>query len=67
MYNKMNILHWHVIDEDSFPLEIASVPELSEYGKLSGTYSPNEVAELLNYAKLRGVRVIVELDTPAHT
>lgn len=26
MYNKGNILHWHITDEDSFPLEIASRP-----------------------------------------
>jgi hexosaminidase len=26
LFNKMNILHWHIIDQDSFPLEIPSVP-----------------------------------------
>ena len=40
LYNKMNVLHWHIVDEDSFPLEVESVPELSHYGRLSGTYSP---------------------------
>lgn len=29
LYNKMNILHWHLIDQDSFPFEVPSVPELS--------------------------------------
>ena len=34
MYSKMNILHWHITDEDSFPLQILSRPDLEEYGKV---------------------------------
>lgn len=29
MYNKFNAFHWHVVDEDSFPLELESHPELA--------------------------------------
>jgi hexosaminidase len=39
MFNKMNVLHWHITDEDSFPLEIDAFPELAKYGKVGGTYS----------------------------
>lgn len=39
MYNKMSILHWHIIDEDSFPMVVAARPELSQFGKFGGTYS----------------------------
>lgn len=67
MYNKMNILHWHIIDEDSFPMEIMSVPELSASGQIGGTYSQSEIKDIVSYAKIRGVRVVVEIDTPAHT
>jgi hexosaminidase len=43
MYNKMNILHWHITDEDSFPLIIPTRPELSDSGKIGGTYTLNDV------------------------
>ncbi len=67
LFNKMNILHWHIIDQDSFPFQIPTLPELSQFGKIGGTYSPQDVQQVINYAKLKGVRVIVQIDTPAHT
>ena len=42
-------------------------PELSGSGKVGGTYSSQDVKEIIDYARLRGVRVIPEIDTPAHT
>lgn len=35
MYNKMSVLHWHITDEDSFPLILKSHPELAQYGAFS--------------------------------
>ncbi len=67
MFNKMNVLHWHITDEDSFPLDITSRPELSSSGQIAGTYSITDVKQIIIYAKTRGVRVIPEIDTPAHT
>ena len=32
MYNKMTVLHWHITDEDSFPLEIPGYPDLTKDG-----------------------------------
>jgi hexosaminidase len=29
MYNKMNVLHWHITDEDSFPLILKNHPEIA--------------------------------------
>lgn len=26
LFNKMNILHWHIIDQDSFPMAVPTVP-----------------------------------------
>lgn len=39
MYNKMNVLHWHITDEDSFPLKLDKHPELAQHG----AFSPSEV------------------------
>lgn len=67
MFNKMNVLHWHITDEDSFPIEVSTVPELAQGGSVGGVYTLNDVKSLIQYAKTRGVRLIPEFDTPAHT
>ena len=67
LYMKLNILHWHIVDEDSFPMQVPALPELSEYGSLSGIYTQNDIKSVISYAKIRGIRVIPEIDTPAHT
>lgn len=33
--NKFNIMHLHLTDADSFPVEIPQIPELSKYGAYS--------------------------------
>lgn len=59
MYDKFNVMHWHIVDQDFFPLEIPNIPGLSGSGSwLNNTYSPDDVAEIITYAMKRGVRVI---------
>merc|ERR1712110_190809 len=67
-FSKMNVFHWHITDTQSFPLHLPSLPEFSRYGAYSAdrVYSPEEVRDLVTYARERGVRVIPELDAPAH-
>lgn len=68
-YNKMNVLHWHATDSQSWPLYFKSHPELSKKGAYSSeeTYSPKDVQTVIKYAQSRGIRVILEIDMPAHT
>ncbi|CAO3664780.1 unnamed protein product [Rhizopus stolonifer] len=68
-YNKMNVFHWHISDSQSWPLYLASHPELSEKGAYTDkeVYSPDDVQQIIQYANERGVRVVVEVDMPAHT
>jgi len=28
MYNKLSVLHWHITDDESFPIELPSIPEM---------------------------------------
>jgi hexosaminidase len=68
-YNKMNVFHWHVTDSQSWPLYFKSHPELSENGAYSDSevYTPEDVEKVIDFAEDRGIRVILELDMPAHT
>lgn len=55
-------------DSQSFPLCLPSAPGLCEYGAYSEseTYSYDDAVDLLNYALLRGVMVVPEIDAPMH-
>lgn len=67
--NKMNILHLHVTEMQSWPLEIPSLPELTAKTAYSQKhiYSPEAIAALHEYAIHRGVQMYLEIDMPGHS
>lgn len=67
-WNKMNRLHLHITDSQSWPLEIPALPELAEKGAYHKglSYSPEALAGIYEYGVHRGVQVIMEIDMPSH-
>ena len=65
----MNRLHLHVTDGQSWPLEIPSLPGLSQKGAyMAGlSYSPAVLDQIQVYGADRGIEVILEIDMPGHT
>jgi len=70
-FNRMNVLHWHITDEQSFPLETKAFPKLVEaaYGGKDSSmrYNASEVRALVAYGLDRGVRLVPEIDSPGHS
>ncbi|KAK7054363.1 Glucosamine-6-phosphate isomerase (Glucosamine-6-phosphate deaminase) (GNPDA) (GlcN6P deaminase) [Paramarasmius palmivorus] len=66
---KMSAFHWHITDEQSWPLGITKFPELAEKGAYSAeeTFSPDDIQDIVAYAAARGIDVVMEIDIPGHT
>lgn len=67
-YSKLNKLHFHVTDSQSWPLEVPSLPELSAKGAYtqSQVYSSDDIKSIQEYGIHRGVEVYFEIDMPGH-
>lgn len=65
-YNKLNVFHWHMTDDSAFPYNSTVFPELSKMGAYRPelTYSADDITEIIEFARLRGIRIIPEFDTP---
>ena len=78
--HKFNVLHWHICDLGTFPLEIRGYPELQNPAHLGkrlrgpdkvpvkpGSYSQEEARAVVAYAAARHIAVMPEIDMPGHS
>ena len=69
---KLNVLHWHATDDQSFAVESKRYPRLTAEGAFRDRrgrplqYTQENVTALVAYAAARGVLVVPEFDMPAH-
>lgn len=66
--SKMNVLHWHITDDQSWPIKIDAYPQMTKDAySARESYNGADVHTVIDYALARGVRVIPEIDMPGHS
>jgi hexosaminidase len=64
---KLNVLHWHLSEDQGFRVECKNFPKLHEMGSDGNYFTQDQIREIIEYARDRGIRVIPEFDMPGHT
>ncbi|MEI7036849.1 beta-N-acetylhexosaminidase [Fulvimonas yonginensis] len=79
--HKLNVLHWHLTDDQGWRIEIERYPELTRIGawrtppaagedgepaRYGGFYSQQTIRALVAYAAARGITIVPEIDLPGH-
>ncbi len=72
--HKLNVLHWHLTDDQAWRLEIRKHPKLTQVGAwrvpkprlYGGFYTQKDVRELVRYAADRGITIVPEIEMPGH-
>ena len=77
----LNVMHWHLTDDQGWRLEIRKYPQLAEKGSRrgdscfghvsptennSGFYTQQEIRDLVAYAGERGIGILPEIEIPGH-
>jgi hexosaminidase len=73
---KLNVFHWHLIDDEGWRIESKKHPKLNEIGSYmdslnaverNGYYTQSEIKEVLKYAGELYIKVIPEVEMPGHS
>ncbi|KQW51398.1 MULTISPECIES: family 20 glycosylhydrolase [unclassified Roseateles] len=63
---RLNVLHWHLTDDQAWRLESARYPLLQQRASGGFFYTLDQARRLVDEAAVRGIRVVPELDLPGH-
>ena len=63
---KLNVLHWHLTEDQGFRVESKRYPKLHQMGSDGQYYTQEQIRDVVAYARERGIRVIPEFDMPGH-
>ena len=64
---KLNVLHWHLTEDQGFRVESKKYPKLHLMGSDGLYYTQEQVRDIIAYASERGIRVVPEFDIPGHS
>ena len=64
---KLNVLHWHLSEDQGFRVESKKYPKLHQLGSDGNYYTQEQVKDIIAYARDRGIRVVPEFDIPGHS
>jgi hexosaminidase len=63
---KLNVLHWHLTEDQGFRIESKKFPKLHQMGSDGHYFTQEQAREIIAYARDRGIRVVPEFDMPGH-
>ena len=64
---KLNVLHWHLSEDQGFRVESKRYPKLHQLGSNGDYYTQDQIREIVAFARNLGIRVIPEFDMPGHS
>jgi len=79
--NKLNTLHWHLVDDQGWRLDIKKYPRLTQvsawrvpatapgappHPQVGGYYTQEQVREIVAFAAARNITVVPEIEMPGH-
>ncbi|WP_253255998.1 beta-N-acetylhexosaminidase [Formosa algae] len=63
---KMNVFHWHLIDDQGIRIQSKVYPQLTELASDGLFYTQEQIKDVVAYASKLGIRVVPEIDVPGH-
>ena len=77
--HKLNVLHWHLTDDQGWRIQITKYPKLTEVGawrtpaaldgaaaRYGGFYTQQEIRDIVAYASARYITIVPEIEMPGH-